>query len=464
MSRRHVLSAMLVLAGVAAAQGVLTYPDVYYYKFNEGAGNQVVNYAIPQGGGNPAAPSFESAIIPVNWNTATPRLGTGAWNPGGVGGQRLLSNGPTNLSQSYTIECWMKTNFTYTGGQLGRLFGDYSTATFRCYIGWYGPGAHYLGGNTGNLCGACASATSGSATAPLANVCDQNWHHLALVFDAAASTITGYVDGNLDQQQAAAPGAIGTNFMLGGVVGAGDPFNGSIDEFRFWSEARSQAQIQAGMNTELAPPQAQANFTASRLSGSAPLLVKFTDQSTTPSPAGITQWAWDFDGDTLVDDTTQHPCHPYQAPGSYTVSLTVSDGATQSTRTYINYISVGAAGFTFATCGGGDVYLAAPIPPTGWIHGYTLFSFDTNALAGAGWFLGLYPDLTTFSFANTPAAAGSPFHFLNVGIPGLYPDAPFILPSGSASALAGVSMDAVVVYLDGASLLINYSPVARVRF
>ena len=45
----RIVAVLGVLASLVAAQGVLTYPDVFYYKFNEGSGQQVVNHAIPGG-------------------------------------------------------------------------------------------------------------------------------------------------------------------------------------------------------------------------------------------------------------------------------------------------------------------------------------------------------------------------------------------------------------------------------
>jgi hypothetical protein len=62
-------------------------------------------------------------------------------------------------------------------------------------------------------------------------------------------------------------------------------------------------------------PAAGFNFTV----GGAGLTYSFTDQSTgTP-----TAWAWDF-GDSNTDNV-QNPSHTYAAPGSYTVTLTVTN-------------------------------------------------------------------------------------------------------------------------------------------
>ena len=75
--------------------------------------------------------------------------------------------------------------------------------------------------------------------------------------------------------------------------------------------------------------------------------VAFTDISY----HGITSWNWNFgDGVTLVGSDPavhQNPIHTYSTAGTYTVTLTVSNGADQLSKTYSNVINVlGGAGMT----------------------------------------------------------------------------------------------------------------------
>lgn len=77
-----------------------------------------------------------------------------------------------------------------------------------------------------------------------------------------------------------------------------------------------------------------ANFTASPMSGNAPLVVQFTDTST-DFP---TSWLWDF-GDGS-NSTEQNPVHMYSQSGNFTISLTVSNAAGSNTTTNYNYINV----------------------------------------------------------------------------------------------------------------------------
>ena len=67
------------------------------------------------------------------------------------------------------------------------------------------------------------------------------------------------------------------------------------------------------------PPPPVANFTKSLTQGTAPLIVGFTDTSTSV----VTSWQWDFgDGTT---SSAQNPTHLYyEDPGQYTVTLTVT--------------------------------------------------------------------------------------------------------------------------------------------
>lgn len=69
-------------------------------------------------------------------------------------------------------------------------------------------------------------------------------------------------------------------------------------------------------------------------------LMKQTAKSSILQPADIISWAWDFDDDGSVDATTQNPSHIYTEPGSYSVSLTVSDGTTEYTKRKENFITV----------------------------------------------------------------------------------------------------------------------------
>ena len=99
--------------------------------------------------------------------------------------------------------------------------------------------------------------------------------------------------------------------------------------------------------TVTAPPAPTASFVGAPVSGSYPLNVTFTDQSA-GSP---TSWSWTFgDGGTA---TAQNPTHTYNAVGTYTVALTVSNVNGSDSVTKTNYITVTEPGVTtFVTASG----------------------------------------------------------------------------------------------------------------
>jgi len=76
-----------------------------------------------------------------------------------------------------------------------------------------------------------------------------------------------------------------------------------------------------------------AAFVGSPTSGMVALTVNFTDQS-----IGATSWSWNF-GDTGAS-TQRNPSHIYNAAGTYTVSLTVTNSYGSDNETRTNYITV----------------------------------------------------------------------------------------------------------------------------
>jgi len=91
------------------------------------------------------------------------------------------------------------------------------------------------------------------------------------------------------------------------------------------------------VNPTIAP---HAAFTSDVQSGDAPMKVKFTDQSTGTTPL---TYAWDFNNDGTTDNTTQSPSFTYITAGTYTVKLTVTNGAGSDVRTEPDYIIVNVA-------------------------------------------------------------------------------------------------------------------------
>jgi PKD repeat protein len=93
----------------------------------------------------------------------------------------------------------------------------------------------------------------------------------------------------------------------------------------------------------------EADFTAYPTTGTAPLAVEFSDQSTRTDE---TTWAWNFgDGGT---STERNPSHTYNDPGDFSVSLMVTGLGGTDTETKADYIHVEPESVTnIAGTGGG---------------------------------------------------------------------------------------------------------------
>ncbi len=84
------------------------------------------------------------------------------------------------------------------------------------------------------------------------------------------------------------------------------------------------------------PLTADFTTTPSTVSGVAPLTVQFHDASEgTPE-----SWAWDFDNNDVVDSTLQSPQYIYDTPGTYTVSLRVTNTTGNDEEIKTNIITV----------------------------------------------------------------------------------------------------------------------------
>ncbi|MCP1715003.1 PKD repeat protein [Methanocalculus alkaliphilus] len=171
------------------------------------------------------------------------------------------------------------------------------------------------------------------------------WYYVAGVYNQTLGEIVLYVNGVPDIGQQF--GAISTAglipspnlYQVGGPDGITwfttqtdrRKFDGNILCLQTHERALTPEEILDRYNAGCPPV---VNFTSNVTTGTAPLTVQFTDL-TTHAP---TTWAWDFgDGGT---STARNPTHTYLAPGTYTVSLTVTKSGVQETATKVGYIVV----------------------------------------------------------------------------------------------------------------------------
>jgi len=82
-----------------------------------------------------------------------------------------------------------------------------------------------------------------------------------------------------------------------------------------------------------------ANFSTTSQTGPPALGIQFTSNATSPNGDVLT-WEWDFDGDGVFDSTEENPFYTYTVPGTYTVSLRVTDVEGEAELTMEDYIVV----------------------------------------------------------------------------------------------------------------------------
>ncbi len=110
-----------------------------------------------------------------------------------------------------------------------------------------------------------------------------------------------------------------------------------------------------------------AGFTSDVTTGASPLTVNFSDASYSSDPLGVIAWAWDLDGDSIIDSTLQNPTFVYPTCGTYSVTQTVFDAShPSSTITRTGYIVTDAvsASFTFTTLAPGVIQFTDTSTPT----------------------------------------------------------------------------------------------------
>jgi len=93
--------------------------------------------------------------------------------------------------------------------------------------------------------------------------------------------------------------------------------------------------VEAFINVTTQPFPPTANFSANAIRGPAPLTVNFNDES-----YNAIYWRWDVDGDGQIDYTVENPVHTYETPGSYNVSLYVSNEYGNDTKVVYDCINV----------------------------------------------------------------------------------------------------------------------------
>jgi hypothetical protein len=210
----------------------------------------------------------------ANSNSLTSIVGTSGKGAAGNGSQYAKYAKPNDFAgtaQSFTISFWEKRN----GMPVGEAEFPFAVSSSNGH--WAGTAMMLLFDHAG------AGATNDLAVMKMVivdkNVNDtwltweggnkvpgiqnNNWHHLAFVYDAATSKLTLYVDGvaNANVPQWGTHGGINldaskiTGIQIGGRpkedLGWGRSWTGGLDQFRMYNKALSAAEVQALFNSKL---------------------------------------------------------------------------------------------------------------------------------------------------------------------------------------------------------------------
>lgn len=177
------------------------------------------------------------------------------------------------------------------------------------------------------------------------------WHHVALVLDGRFTTVQddrliGYLDGARFGSGPASQvwphgddtgiGAVDgdVRFHDGAVSGGGyNAFGGSIDEIRIYDAILNEEEVRAlasfsGQTANSAPT---AVFGLNPSTAQVPANITFNASGSADGDGSIVIYSWDY-GDSNTG-SGKISAHAYQEPGTYDITLTVTDddGATHST-------------------------------------------------------------------------------------------------------------------------------------
>ena len=234
------------------------------YSFNEGSGTTVTDLS-----GN----NLTGTIVGATWTTGG-KYGNGLSFDGAGSYVDLGNPSALQLTGSMTIEAWI--NAAANPADDGQIVAKSDSAG-----GWQFKTSPDTGPHT---FGVAVSGSTGAHTQRYSTTVRalNTWYHVAGVYDAAAGTLSTYVNGVLDNGtlRGSVPASQlnqNVNVNIGRRTGgSGYYFNGLIDEVRIYNRALSQAEIQSDMSTPLGaapppdtvPPTAPSALAATALSSS----------------------------------------------------------------------------------------------------------------------------------------------------------------------------------------------------
>lgn len=318
-----------------------------------GSNTSTVNGAVTVIGTNtlPLIEGFESATFPpTNWTINNPQSDTTwrrrtATNAGGFGTSNScarVNNYEYQAAEGVSLKDWLITPaYSFSGVSNGWLKFDYAYKIYdathadslqilystNCGATW--TNLWYKGGTAL----ATATGTGGNAFVPTAG----QWKKDSINLSALS-------------------GQSSVRFAFVNISRYGN--NTHLDNINIYNNAPATN-----------PP--VANFSASNTSVCAGSSVTFTDLSTN-SPTG---WNWTFAGGTPSSSATQSPTITFNTPGTYTVTLTATNGVGNDSETKTSYITVNAKPTAVVTPTAvncfGQATGSASVAPSGGTPNYT---------------------------------------------------------------------------------------------
>jgi hypothetical protein len=154
----------------------------------------------------------------------------------GTNDQFNIASLSSNIDDGYTVEFWVKTN------------------TDERYIFAKRTGEHCVGAAvwTGGVVNILSGSGSCGGTEGVTDISTNTWRHVAIVYNGASSRL--YIDGVLDSSPTLAaitPSSISSALYIGSSQVPSGYYQGLIDNFRVWSVARTEEEINAAMCDEL---------------------------------------------------------------------------------------------------------------------------------------------------------------------------------------------------------------------
>ncbi|MEO8088246.1 MAG: LamG-like jellyroll fold domain-containing protein, partial [Bacteroidota bacterium] len=320
-----------------------------------------------------SAPGVNGALInSPSWTTGTSfspitTASNCALNFGGTNAYVTFGNPGALGLQQFTLEAWIymtgagSTVSTGSGGVTaqpiiakGRDESEGNTRDLNYFLGINSSGKLVADFEEGS-----GSASPG-ANHPLTGtttIANNTWHHVGVTYNASVLRI--FLDGNVEasltvnriaQSASIQPVSIGS--ALNSTNVASGFFQGRIDEVRIWNVARTQAAIQATINTQLSTTQSGmvARWGLNEACG---ILVNDSSVSAANGTVTSNNWYW----------TTGAPFNAITVnlPPNQPVLVSPSNNATNTnltTNLQVNVTDPEAGTLTVA-------YYARPCPPTG---------------------------------------------------------------------------------------------------